>query len=594
MGRAAKKRSSGAEDVARDGGHPPTSLRKAELSLRRGGAAPRAGGPQLLRSEQDEVRVAARGSRRGGPPGDGALSPGAQAPRSGGQFGTRGAGEEPRSGPANDDTFSASTVLFDGLTGFLSGGEAAGLTHEQLETWLEELGRGLICQLFQDHLDLRAGRETRVGGVVDADEVPHNAVESDHHRPLETIFGEVTITRLAYRAKGAANLHLADAELNLPKERHSHGLRERCAIEAARGSYKEAISAVQRATGVELGKRQVEGLAARASVDFCAFYERHERPVAGDGEVVVISVDGKGVVMRPEGLRDQTAKAAAKSKKKLKGRLSKGEKLNRKRMAEVGAVYTVTPVPRAIEDVMAHSSEVTTPKEAPKAAHKWVTASVVEDTKSVIARVFDEANRRDPDHAHDWVALVDGNNHQIDRIEAEAEARGVEVTVLVDWIHVLEYLWSSAWSFFAEGDSVAEDWVDEKAGEVLAGRASIVAASIRRKATTLGLDATARKNADVCADYLLAKVPYLDYPTALSKGWPIATGIIEGCVRYIVKDRMDVTGARWGLDGAEAVLKLRAVRANGDWDTYWAFHLAEEYKRIHGSRYLDGSVPGAA
>jgi hypothetical protein len=594
MGRAAEGRSAGAEDVARVGGHPPTPLRQAELPVRRRGAAPRAGGPQLLRGEQDKVRVAARGSRRGGPSGDGALPAGSDAPRSGGERGPGGTGEQPRSHPPGDNAFSGSTVLYNGLTGFLSGGEAAGLTHDQLESRLEELGRGLIRQLFQDHLDLRAGRETRVAGVVDAAEVPHNAVEADHHRPLETIFGEVNITRLAYRAKGAANLHLADAELNLPKERHSHGLRERCAIEAARGSYEEAISAVQRATGVELGKRQVEALAARASVDFCAFYERQERPVAEDGEVVMISVDGKGVVMRPEGLRDQTAKAAAKSKNKLKGRLSKGEKLNRKRMAEVGAVYTVTPVPRTPADVMAHSSDLTTPKEAPKATHKWVTASVVEDTRTVIARVFDEAERRDPEHAHDWVALVDGNNHQIDCIEAEAKARGIEVTVLVDWIHVLEYLWSSAWSFFSEGDPAAEEWVDDKAGGVLASRASIVAASIRRKATTLGLDATTRKNADVCADYLLAKAPYLDYPTALSKGWQIATGIIDGSVRYIVKDRMDVTGARWGLNGAEAVLKLRAVRANGDWEAYWAFHLAEEYKRVHESSYLDGSVPRAA
>jgi len=97
------------------------------------------------------------------------------------------------------------------------------------------------------------------------------------------------------------------------------------------------------------------------------------------------------------------------------------------------------------------------------------------------------------------------------------------------------------------------------------GKAGIVAGAIRRKATALRLDASQRKKADECARYLKNKAPYLDYPTALARGWPIATGVIEGAVRHIVRDRFDITGARWSLDGAEAMLKLRAVRANGDW-----------------------------
>ena len=243
---------------------------------------------------------------------------------------------------------------------------------------------------------------------------------------------------------------------------------------------------------------------------------------------------------------------------------------------------------------MAPKTEATKPKDAPKAADKWLTASLVDDAASVIAKVFDEAQRRDPAKRCKWVALVDGNCHQIDRIHKEAAARGIEVTVVVDWVHVLEYLWSAAWSFHSEGDPAAEDWVHDKAIQVLSGRASIVAASIRRKATTLRLDATTRKNADACADYLLAKAPYLDYPNALAKGWPIATGVIEGAVRHVVKDRMDITGARWGLPGAEAVLKVRALRTNGDWPGYWTFHLAAEHKRVHQSRYHADSIPRVA
>jgi hypothetical protein len=121
-----------------------------------------------------------------------------------------------------------------------------------------------------------------------------------------------------------------------------------------------------------------------------------------------------------------------------------------------------------------------------------------------------------------------------------------------------------------------------------------VAAAIRRKATMCNLDTATRKNADTCADNLLAKAPYLDYPTALANCWPIATGVIEGACRHIVKDRMDNTGARWDLNGAEAVLKLRALRANGDWHDYWKYHLAAEHQRVHQSRYHTRTTPTAA
>jgi len=142
------------------------------------------------------------------------------------------------------------------------------------------------------------------------------------------------------------------------------------------------------------------------------------------------------------------------------------------------------------------------------------------------------------------VALVDGNNHQINRIEAEAADRGVDVTIVVDLVHVLEYLWGAAWCFFDEADPAAEAWVRHRALAILDGKARKVAASIRRRAGSNGLSPTKRTKADACARYLVNKASYLDYHTALASGWPIATGVIEGACRHVVKDRMDVTGAR--------------------------------------------------
>jgi hypothetical protein len=491
------------------------------------------------------------------------------------------------------DAFAASRELFDTVLGFLHGPDAAGLSHGELEARLDTDGRALLCRLLADHLTLRAQRETRVE-VIDADGVAHTRVEPGHTRALTTVFGQVRVERLAYRAPGSANLHPADAALNLPPERHSHGLRRLAAIEAARGSFDDARAAVSRATGQQLGKRQVEQLAADTTVDFEAFYAARRPPSGSSGDVLVLSCDGKGIVMRPEELRPATRRAAAAGTTKLSTRLSKGEKRNRKRMAEVGAVYNLTPQVRTPADILTRNEETPKPPPAPEAHGKWLVASVVDDAATVVERLFDEAQRRDPDHKRTWIALVDGNNHQIDRINTEAQARGVTVPIVIDVIHVLEYLWGAAWSFHDEGDPDAETWVREKALAVLNGQATRVAAAIRRKATYHGLDAKKRANADTAAAYLTAKAPYLDYPAALAAGWPIATGVIEGACRHLVKDRMDITGARWGLPGAEAVLKLRALTTNGDFDGYWEFHLHNEKRRNHQARYADHAVPQAA
>jgi hypothetical protein len=497
------------------------------------------------------------------------------------------------SGPGGTDAFGSSRATFEEVISFLGSQEAAGLEHGALEETIETRGREVLRQLLGDHLRLRAATEERLEGVTDALGTARTSTETGHRRSLVSVFGEVIVERLAYRRRSEENLHPADARLNLPAESHSHGLRRLAAIEAARGSFDEARSAIARATGQALGKRQVESLAAKSATDVGAFYETRSGTPCQKGCDLVLSVDGKGIVMLPEALRDATKKKAAAASTKLAGRLSKGEKHGRKRMAELGALYEIVPVPRTAHDVMASAEEKTKVK-GPEAERKWLVASVVDDAASVIAQVFDEAERRDPDHEHNWVGLVDGNSHQIDRMENEAKDRGVDLTILIDLVHVLEYLWKAAWSFFDEGDPAAEAWVLDRAHAILAGNACDVATGIRRRASAEGLAKSARQGADICARYLTGHAKYLDYPSALASGWPVATGIIEGACRHIVKDRMDITGARWSLAGAEAVLSLRAVRANGDFDEYWRFHLSRELERMHLSRYADRVIPMAA
>jgi hypothetical protein len=492
--------------------------------------------------------------------------------------------------------FAQARECYADVEGWLASEAAAGLQHAELEEQLGARGRELLRRMFQGCLDLLAAREERRGDVTGADQIARTRAEMGHGRALATVFGQVTVTRIAYRAPGAPNVHPLDAALNLPEEKHSHGLRRLAAVESVRGSHEDAAAAVTRATGVRIGKRQVEELALRSAADVDAFCENRRPGPAPDDHALVLTCDGKGIVMRPDALRPATAKAAA-GKNKLTARLSPGEKHGRKRMAELACVYDAVPVPRAPEDIITppgkKKKEQGKGRREPRAKGKWLTASVTDDIPAVIAAAFGEADRRDPQHRRKWIALVDGNNTQIETVTAGAARRGITVIVIIDFIHVLEYVWKAAWSFFEKGEPAAEEWVADQALKILRGKAGQVAAGIRRRATAYGYSGGERAGADECARYLTAKALYLDYATALAEGWPIATGVIEGACRHLVKDRMDITGARWGLDGAEAILKLRALIANGDFDEYWRYHLRREHERIHHARYRETLVLAA-
>jgi hypothetical protein len=361
------------------------------------------------------------------------------------------------------EAFAQAGAHYEETERWLAGQEAAALTHAELEDQLGGRGRELQRLLFQAQLDLRALREQRRGGVAGAGGIVRTRVEKGHARPLATVSGQVTVTRMAYRAPGAPNVHPADAQLNLPEEKQSHGLRRLAAVESARGSHQDAAAAISRATGVRVGKRQVEELARRAATDVDAFYADRRPGPSADDVVLCLQCDGKGVVMLPGALRPATAKAAAESRNKLATRLSPGEKSGRKRMAELAAVYDCEPRPRSPADVITppgRQKPARPPR--PKATGKWLTASVASDIADVITAGFDEAGRRDPGHRRTWVALADGNNAQIDAIEAEAARRGVSLTILCDFVHVIEYCWKAAWSFFEPGDPDAETWVADR------------------------------------------------------------------------------------------------------------------------------------
>jgi hypothetical protein len=234
------------------------------------------------------------------------------------------------------------------------------------------------------------------------------------------------------------------------------------------------------------------------------------------------------------------------------------------------------------------------PSSKPRARNKRVWASVQRASEDVTEELFQEALRRDPERRQSWVILVDGHKGQLEHIHTCIERYQVELTLILDFIHVLEYLWKAAWCFHAPGSEEAERWVGDRVLQILKGKASDVAAGMRRAATLRQLSAHERKLVDTCADYLLKYRDMLHYDHYLAQGLPIATGVIEGACRHRVKDRMDITGARWRLNSAEAVLKLRSLHSGGDNEAYWDFHKAQELKRNHSPRLEIRSLQEAA
>jgi hypothetical protein len=373
------------------------------------------------------------------------------------------------------------------------------------------------------------------------------------------------------------------------------------------GSYEQAHEFVLAATGVSIGKRQLEQITMAAAADAERFYQDrlqdHGAP-AGAGEEqegslppLAMSADGKGVAMLP-GARRRTGKAPDKRVRTFDKRAGTGEKKGCKRMAETGAVFDVA-VPdgpaRTPEQVMRPEGG-TGGKKPPRAENRWYACDITAGRDVTIGKIFDEADRRDPDHRRTWIALVDGDNYQLGLFQAAAAARGITLAIVIDFIHVLEYLWKAAWCFHPPRDPAMEDWVIAQALDILHGRTG----DVITRTQTLAAEHPPKPGGEHAKiirktlSYLQAKQPFMDYPAALANGWPIATGVIEGACRHLVQDRMGITGARWGLPGAQAILWLRAINASGDTSAYWTWHITQERQRNHLSRYQDSHALGLA
>lgn len=474
----------------------------------------------------------------------------------------------------------------------------AQVTAEELEVYVTKAGREIQRQAMQDYLDARASAEQRVVDVVGADQIARTRAERGHRRRLATSVGRVEVERIAYRAPGAPNLHPADAEPDVPAHLYSRLLQRQIVHRAAATSLRAAARCLTEATGLSLGTRQIMEVCRRAAADVADFYTLAPEATAST-DLLVLSVDATGVNMIDAHLRE-SVKAAADPARTAgpcppSAQLADRTRTGKRRMANVTAVYDTAAVARTPADVMPRDARERAgrSRHAPRAHGREVHASVKASTAEMITGMFDLAEQRDPHRRRRWIVLVDGNNHQIERVHHEAERRGVHIDVVIDFIHILEYLWRAAEDLHTS-QAARQDFVARTAREILEGKVRRVITELRHAATeTDNQHPTKASGAQRAAAYLTAKTDYLGYDLALALGWPIATGVIEGCCRYLIKDRLDITGARWSLPGAEAILLLRAVIDNGDFDAYWHYHGQREHERQHTARYRHEYAPAA-
>jgi hypothetical protein len=485
----------------------------------------------------------------------------------------------------------------------LLGGVAGPTTHADLEETVIELGTGLMRLLMQGRLDLLFERE-RVYWARARREPGVEVRARDRH--LETQVGRLVVRRFGVKRKADEVARFPmDMQLNLPANLYSHPLRERVTDEAQRGAWEQVVQQIAERTGGHIPKRQAEQLAIQAVQDFEAFYEQRPLPVNDtlSGEaLLILSSDSKGITMRPEALRDATRKAAeAEATEAVKGdpMASKPARCHDKRMAIVTAVWEQEPHIRTAKDIIdklrpqasgatdklkeTKNRKKSKAPSPPRPVSKRVWASVEKNEAKGVAEMFDEADRRDPERSRTTIVLVDGDESQETAIFSEARRHGRSLVLVLDIIHALSYLWAAGFALNHKDRQKTQAWVTRFLSKLLTCPIEKVILDIQRSVAQRGLSKKQRKPVDKCLKYFERHSSMMNYPSFIEQGLPIATGVIEGACRHLVQDRLGITGARWGLEGAEAVLKLRALRCSGDWDEYHRFHHKQEAARNYAA-----------
>ena len=285
---------------------------------------------------------------------------------------------------------------------------------------------------------------------------------------------------------------------------------------------------------------------------------------------LVIQADGKGIPL------------ILKKTKPEQVRLGKGEKHGRKKEAIVTSVYSIEPSPRTPEQVVASYYDqisLSNPSQ-PQNKHLWAT---LDGKAAALSRLSTQVQPRAGQHIRYKIALCDG----CPSLQARLTQYFPDFIQILDFIHANEYLWKVANALFGETDERRLAWMKQHTLQLLSGKTRRLIAEFRRLAKQPKTRKSTRTQLLATAKYFERNLPFMDYPTYLAHGWPIASGVIEGACRHLVKDRCELSGMRWSQRGAENLLRLRAVAENNDWDEYHAYHKQQRHLRLYGSLLLN-------
>lgn len=387
---------------------------------------------------------------------------------------------------------------------------------------------------------------------------------SDKERCYLSIFGPVRFARRYYYCKGEGCYPL-DAVLNLPESGASDMLREWREKLCAYIPYPTTVQTLQDLLKHPVSTRQLQEDVQEDAKQVAAYYAQADPPKPQpDASVLVLQADGKGVPLCQE------TQAAQKVRK------SKGEKTSRKKEAIVTAVYTRAPNVRTPQEVIASLFEgEKTLQTRSEPVNKRLFATL-EGKTAALAFTATQVQEQQGAHIRYQVALTDGAQALQERVLAQFP----DFTLVLDCIHAIEYLWKAANALLGEKAAERTDWVKLRASWMLSGQTELLIGDLTSLATTT--DEATNKTLLSVAAYYERNRAYMHYDYYLAVGWPIGTGVIEGACRHLVKDRCEQSGMRWTQAGAEALLQLRCVAENGDWEAFHAYRRAQRQETLYG------------
>jgi hypothetical protein len=406
-------------------------------------------------------------------------------------------------------------------------------------------------------------------------------LDQRHTRPYLSIFDEIAIERTCYGHDRVEAAPL-DAQLHLPRRQYSYLLQQWLGTFVVDDAHAEAIRKLGTILGLEITVKASEDLNREQASDVEVFQNHLPVPEAAtEAPLLVVTADCKGVplvrkALPPDEATDTPLPVVANPRR------GKGEKANKKKMAAVGAVYTIDPFVRTADEVIDEVMREEAAKRRPRPAHKRVRAELLVGKVALFLWLADEVIHRNPRGSKPLVFLSDGERALHDR---QGEYLPDNAVCILDLYHVMERLWKVAWCFFDEKDEKkqAHQWVEKHLRMLLEGKSRYVISGLRQMMTKRDLKGTRRKAIVEVTGYFQRNLARMKYDEYLANGYPIGSGVVEGACRHLVKDRLERTGMRWRPEGAQAMLDLRATYLNGEWDPFWAYHIEKEDERLYGA-----------